>query len=253
MITAIEKNPARKSSTASKRPPKQTNAARSRQNDVDSNPPVAPAPGCTSNGCAPPAFPKWSDLTAKYRADGPHTEQPSQDREPVAARPLSAEQMEATAEKMFKVLEGVGGLPSLRKSAPAPKPTGTPIVVGDEFLEQTVPAIMLAGLLRQALRMNVEPALVERYLENMAEECGVADDPLGRSLVEQLAMLRIVAANLHTQTLICTKSTEVAAINAAGCAVAAEIRRTATALKAFQTGSGSFRSKRDVNGVSLTD
>ena len=113
---------------------------------------------------------------------------------------------------------------------------------------------MLAGVLRHALSVNVSAALAKDYLERMAEDCGVSGDPLGRSLVEELAMLKVVAANLHSQTLICKKPADVAAINSAACAVAAEMRRTAIGLKEFRKKSDSSRRKRDAKAEeSMTD
>jgi hypothetical protein len=148
---------------------------------------------------------------------------------------------------MQNVLEGDAVRSAHQK--PDVKPVTVTSDLGEGFLPTVVPVSVFAMVLNRAVKIDADPNLILSYLQYMADECGVADDPLGRALVEELAALKLVVGNLHSQTMNCKKATELVAINAAACAAAAEMRRIVMALKELQKSSGSAR-KSDGKGMS---
>ena len=245
MITTCEKKTNGKTSTAVNRSSKRTNGAASREAIKPSNQPIAPVSAPESKGHEPRPLPPVSEIVAKYYADHEAENSPSpeansglqQNNSAAATRAPRLPDVKQIEQLAIELGQSLGGNVAPRaQTSPsaAPRPVTSPAIVGDEFLEESLPTAILSAVLVQGLRVQVGPDLIANYLDRTIKECRVADNPLGRSLVEEFVTLKFLAASLHSQTLACKKPADLAVINAAGISVAAEMRRMAIVINGFR-------------------
>ena len=249
MIAISEKKTPNKSSAASKC----SNGAPAQKNSKRSGPPIASSPAVNSRLDEPAWLLDFDAIAAERRAAEKNSK-PSQNPSPVPPRtPIpDVKQIEQLAIQLGQVLGG-NVAPQAQTSPSAAPSTPVPLAKPGTFLKECFPTPLLVAMLNRTLRLQVNPASVQIYLDAFVDEIGVADDPLDRVLAEQVAYMRIVAANLHNRTVLSTKSTEASAYNTAACAATAELRRTVGALKDRQKIKGSSRPKPDDKADHPTD
>ena len=249
MIATIDKKSSSKSSTTAKQSLKHTNGAPAKKNGKCSGPPVATSPAVNSKLDEPAWFLDFDAIAAQRRAAEKNSK-PVQDQLPVTARtpPPDVKQIEQLAIQLGQALGGKVAPPAQSTPAAAPS-TPVPPAKPGTFFKECFPTPLLVAMLNRTLRLQVNPASVQIYLDAFVDEIGVANDPLNRVLAEQVAYMRIVAADLHNRTVLSTKSTEASAYNTAACAATAELRRTVGALKDRQKIKGSSRPKPDDKAV----
>lgn len=246
MTTATKKTP-RKSVTASQH----RNGVHARDNGKGSREPVAPPAAAKSTSCEPVRPSYYDTLSTEHDKAEKDTKQRESSAFAVPKPIPDIGAIEKAAGLMRDILEGPAAPSGPPKSALI-KPSTQPAVVGDEFLAESVPIAVFNTVLRQTLKIDADPDLIRNYLDNMAEDCGVGDDPLGRSLVEELAALKLVVGNLHSQSMICKEVADIVAITAAACTTAAEMRRIVMALNDLRKYSGYSR-KPDAKSATPAD